>query len=176
MVFYGGNVMYQVGDQVVYGMHGVCRVVEEEKRSVNRKQVTYLVLEPVGQSGSKFLVPTHNTAAMEKIRSMLSKEELDAMLICDEVRTDGWIREENLRKQTYRELIGSGDRIRLMQMVRTLYRHKAAQSAAGRKVHLCDESFLRDAEKLLTSEVSIVLGMEPEQAKQYMRDFLKRDL
>lgn len=98
------------------------------------------------------------------------------MLICDEVRTDGWIREENLRKQTYRELIGSGDRIRLMQMVRTLYRHKAAQSAAGRKVHLCDENFLRDAEKLLTSEVSIVLGMEPEQAKQYLRDFLKRDL
>lgn len=65
MVFYGGNVMYQVGDQVVYGMHGVCRVVEEEKRSVDRKQVTYLVLEPVGQSGSKFLVPTHNAAAME---------------------------------------------------------------------------------------------------------------
>lgn len=168
--------MYQIGDQVVYGMHGVCRVVEEEKRSVDRKQVIYLVLEPVGQNGSRFLVPTHNAAAMAKIRSMLTKEELDAMLTCNAVRTDGWIREENLRKQTYRELIGSGDRIRLMQMVRTLYQHKAEQAAAGRKVHLCDDNFLRDAEKLLTSEVSIVLGMEQEQAKQYLRDKLKQDL
>lgn len=167
--------MYQVGDQVVYGMHGVCSVVEEEKRVVDRKAVTYLVLEPVGQSGSKFLVPTHNAAAMAKVRHMLTKEELDAMLCSDVVRNDGWIRDENLRKQTYRELIGSGDRVRLAQMVRTLYCHKSAQAEAGRKVHLCDDNFLRDAEKLLASEISVVLGMDADQAKQYLRSKLKEE-
>ena len=30
--------MYQMGDQVVYGIHGVCRIVEEEKRVVDRKR------------------------------------------------------------------------------------------------------------------------------------------
>ena len=109
--------MYQIGDQVVYGMHGVCRVVEEEKRVIDRKAVTYLVLEPLVQNGSRFLVPTHNAAAMAKIRNMLTKEELDEMLQSEVVRVDGWIRDENQRKQTYRELIGSGDRIRLMQML-----------------------------------------------------------
>ena len=40
--------MYHIGDQVVYGIHGVCRIVDEEKSTVDRKTVTFLVLEPVG--------------------------------------------------------------------------------------------------------------------------------
>lgn len=167
--------MYQVGNQVVYGVHGVCRIVDQEERVVDRKPVTYLALEPVGQDGSKFLVPTHNASAMAKLRPVLSQQELEAMLASDTVRKDGWIKDENLRKQTYRELINSGDRAKLLQMVRTLYRHKAQQAAAGRKVHLCDDNFLRDAEKLLLSEVSIVLNLDQEQAKKYIREKLKED-
>ena len=167
--------MYQVGDKVVYGIHGVCMVVDQEERLVDRKRVTYLALEPVGQGGSRYLVPTHNAAAMAKLRHMLSKEELEALMDSEEVCVDSWIKDENQRKQTYRELISSGDRARLMQMVRTLYRHRKAQAAAGRKCHLCDENFLRDAERLLVGEFSIVLGMEPEQAKQYIRNKLKED-
>ena len=58
--------MYQIGDKVLYGMHGVCVVIDLEKRTLDGKQVTYLVLEPAGQSGSRFLVPSHNAAAMAK--------------------------------------------------------------------------------------------------------------
>lgn len=165
--------MYQVGERVVYGIHGVCRVADLEERVVDRKRVTYLALEPVGQDGSRYLVPTHNAAAMGKVRSMLTPSQMDALLQSQEVRSDGWIRDENLRKQTYRELISSGDLASLMKMVHTLYHHKAAQSAAGKKVHLCDENFLRDAEKLLAGEVAIVLGLEPDQAKKYVREQLK---
>lgn len=167
--------MYQVGDQVVYGVHGVCKVVDQEERIIDRKKVIYLALEPIGQAGSRYFVPTHNAAAMAKVRNMLSREELEVMMESEEVLADGWIRDENQRKQTYRELIGSGDRVRLLQMVRTLYRHRKAQSAAGKKCHLCDENFLRDAEKLLIGEFSIVLNMDQEQAKHYIRSKLKED-
>lgn len=165
--------MYQVGDQVVYGIHGVCRVVDQEERVVDRKRVTYLALEPVGQGGSKYLVPTHNAVAMSKLRRMLSPSQMEELLQSEEVRADSWIRDENQRKQTYRELISSGDRASLMKMVHTLYNHKNTQSAAGKKVHQCDENFLRDAEKLLSSEVSIVLGLDMEQAKKYIKEHLK---
>lgn len=36
--------MYQVGELVVYGMHGVCRVVSEEERLVDKKRLNYLAL------------------------------------------------------------------------------------------------------------------------------------
>lgn len=165
--------MYQVGDQVVYGIHGVCRVVDQEERVVDRKRVTYLALEPVGQDGSRYLVPTHNAVAMSKLRRMLTSAQMEELLKSDEIRADSWIRDENQRKQAYRELISSGDRASLMKMVHTLYNHKNTQTAAGKKVHQCDENFLRDAEKLLSSEVSIVMGMELDQAKKYLKEQLK---
>lgn len=165
--------MFQTGDKVVYGIHGVCDVVRQETRAVDRKQVVYLVLEPVGQPGSQYLVPTHNAAAMAKLKPMLSVPELEAILQSGEVREDGWVRDENLRKQAYRELINSGDRSRLMCMVRTLYRHREAQTAAGRKCHICDETFLRDAEKLLCGEIAIVLGKEYDEAKRYLKEHLQ---
>lgn len=159
----------------MYGVHGVCRVVDQEERMVDRKRLTYLALEPVGQRGSRYLVPTHNASAMGKVKRMLSKEELTALMDSEEIHQNSWISDENLRKQAYRELIGSGDRVRLMQMVRSLYRHKSAQSAVGRKVHLCDDNFLRDAEKLLLGEVCIVMDMDTDQAKQFLRSKLKED-
>lgn len=167
--------MYQIGDRVVYGMHGVCCVVDREKRTVDKKSVEYLALEPLGQAGSRYLVPTHNSVAMAKLRRMLTSQELEQMLASGEIRKDAWIRDENQRKQAYRELISSGDRVRLMQMVATLYRHRAEQSAAGRKVHLCDDNFLRDAERLLCSEIALVMDLEPDQAKMYLRNQLKAE-
>lgn len=165
--------MFQIGDRVVYGVHGVCSIVQEEARLVDRKRVIYLVLEPIGQDGSRFYVPAHNPAAMAKLRKMLSREELEQMLRSEEVLADGWIPDENLRKQTYRELIVSGDRTRLMCMVRTIYRRRAEIIAAGKKCHLCDENFLRDAEKLLIGEISAVMDAEPEEVKRYLREHLQ---
>lgn len=165
--------MYQVGDQVVYGIHGVCRVVDTETQMVDRKKRTYLVLEPLNQEGARYLVPADNPTAMAKLRAVLTEEAWKLLLESDAVREDGWIRDETIRKQTYRELISGGDRERLLQMVHTLYVHKAAQSAAGKKVHLCDDNFLRDAEKRLAGEIAFAMNMEPDEAKKYLKNTLK---
>ena len=167
--------MFQIGDQVVYGAHGVCCVVDTEERIVDRKRLSYLALEPVRQDGSRYLVPTHNASAMGKLRKILAPEELESLISSEQVREDGWIRDENVRKQTYRELIGSGDRASLMKMVHTLYRHRAAQTAAGKKIHQCDDNFLRDAEKLLASEAAIVMNMEYDQARAFLREKLESE-
>jgi len=165
--------MYQIGDKVVYGIHGVCVVADQEERILDRKKRIYLALEPVGQDGSRFLVPTHNETAMGKLRPMLTAQELQDLIQSEQVHADAWIKDENQRKQIYRELISSGDRVRLMQMTATLYRHKAVQLAAGKKVHLCDDNFLRDAEKLLTGEFAIVMEMTQDEARSYIRKYLK---
>ena len=167
--------MYQVGDKVIYGIHGVCIVTDLEKKTVDGKQVTYLVLEPPGQPGSRFLVPTHNTAAMGKVRPMLSREELEDLLSSDAVKQDAWISEEGRRKQHYRELITGCDRQHLAQMVCSLYRYRRAQTAAGKRIHMCDENFLRDAEKLLSGEIAATLEIPSAEALKYLRNKLKED-
>lgn len=165
--------MLQTGDWVVYGIHGVCRVVGTQKQLVNRKRTEFLVLEPMTQNESRYYLPTANPTAMAKLKEVLPAEELKALLSSEEIREDVWIQEENIRKQTYRELINSGDRTALLKMVSTLYRYREAQAAAGKKFHQCDDNFLRDAEKLLSSEIALVLEKTPEQARDYLREQLK---
>ncbi len=165
--------MYNIGDHVVYGIHGVCRILAQEERTVDRKKVLYYVLEPLEQTGARFYIPAQNQAALAKLRPVLSRQELEALLASDEVRQDTWVADENQRKQRYRELIVAGDRAALICMVGSLYRHKEAQAAAGRKFHLCDENFLRDAEKLLNSEFSLVLNIPTNQVQDYILSALK---
>lgn len=166
--------MYNIGDRVVYGIHGVCQIVAQEERIIDRKKVQYYALEPVQQPGTRYLVPTQNQAAVSKLKPMLTRQELDALIRSDDVQKDAWIDDENRRKQTYRELINSGDRKSLIQMVGSLRRRKKEQLAAGRKFHQCDENFLRDGEKLLSSEFAMVLGIAPDQVGQYLMDnFIK---
>lgn len=157
--------MYEVGDRMVYGVHGVCRVAGCEERKVDRRRQRYLVLEPIGQAGSQYMVPTENQAAMAKLHPLLTRQELEGLLSSPQVHTVSWISDENQRKQRYREIMVSGDRQQMMQMVYTLYRHREAQAAAGKKCHVTDEFFLRDAEKLLIGEMAVVLDLDQEQAK-----------
>ena len=161
--------MYQVGELLVYGSHGVCRFLKEDRQVVDRKMVTYLVLEPLGQENARFMVPAHNPVAMSKLRKLPQREELEALLDPPEIRNEAWVTDENRRKQLYRELIGSGDRERLLSMMRAIVRHKEAQAAAGRKCHICDDNFLRDAEKLMIGQIAVVMEMDQEEAKTFLR-------
>ena len=162
--------MYGIGDQVLYGIHGVCRVVDIADRMVDRLQRQYYVLEPIEQPNARFYIPTGNQAAVSKLRKILSEAELFDLLRSPQARQDCWIADENQRKQRYRELINSGDRAALLSMVGTLHRHKQVQQAAGRKFHLCDDNFLHDAEKLLCAEVSVVLHMPAEQVPAFLKE------
>lgn len=165
--------MYQNGECVIYGVHGVCRVVGREKQTVSRKRIEYLILEPLGHPESRFYLPTASETAMGKLRAVLDAQELTALLESDEIREFAWISDENTRKQYYRELLGNTDRKSILKMVCALYRYRADQFAAGKKFHQCDENFLRDAEKLICSEVSLVLDKTTEEARNYIRQILQ---
>lgn len=158
----------QVGSQVVYGIHGVCSIIDIEVRTVDRKKVEYFVLAPNEQPNARFYVPMRNEAALSKLRPLLTKDELDALLSSEAAHQDCWVPDENRRKQKYRDLINSADRAALISMIRLLHRHREEQQAAGRKFHLCDENFLRDAHKLLCSEFSLVLGIPQSEVDAYI--------
>lgn len=165
--------VYAKGQKVVYGSHGVCLILDLEIKTIDRQKVEYYVLEPLDQPGARYYVPTQKPAAVAKLSPVLTRQELDEMLRLQDTDSSAWIPEENLRKQRYRELIGSGDRAALIAMVRALHAHKDAQLAQGRKFHLCDENFLRDAEKLLSAEFSLVLGIEKDQVGEYIQNALQ---
>ena len=163
--------MYRIGETVVYGIHGVCTVTELEIKTVDRQKVQYYVLEPLEQPGARYYIPTHNPAAVAKLSPLMTRAELASLLEDRRIPEGTWITDENQRKQRYRELIAGSNRSAVLAMVRALRAHKAEQLAQGRKFHLCDENFLRDAEKLLCAEFSVVLGLSQQEAAAYLEAY-----
>lgn len=160
---------FQAGDRVVYGIHGVCRILDVENRRVDHKTVEYYVLAPSGQTDARYLVPVHNQAAVSKMRAIMTKEELETLLSSDAVNQNFWIPEENLRKERYRYLVTHGACVELIGMIRALHQQKQRQQEAGRKFHLCDENFLKDAQRLIGAEVAEILCVPLPEAEAYLR-------
>ena len=167
--------MFECGDRVVYGVHGVCTILCLENQIVNKKKCQYFVLEPLMQPGARFFVPVHNEAAVSKLRPVMDRAQLEAVIRSPESFADAWIPDENQRKNYYKELLGSGNRAALMSMVRTLHKQKALQLEAGKKFHLCDDNFLRDARKLLSSEFALVFSLNPEELTKFMSNIFENE-
>ncbi len=165
---------FQCEDRVVYGIHGVCRIIGVESRNVDRKAVEYYVLAPCSQSDARYYVPIHNETAVSKMRRLLTPKQLNELLASDAVRNDCWIPEENLRRERYRTLISRGDCTQLISMVRCLLRQKQIQLDSGRKFHISDENFLKDAKRLISAEVSEILSISTQEAEEYLRTRLEQ--
>lgn len=165
---------FQLGDRVVYSVHGVCRIVDVQIRRVDHKDVEYYVLAPRGQDDSRYYVPVHNEAAVAKMRALMTKETLEAWLESDAVLQDLWIPEENLRKERYRQLIGKGACAELIAMVRSVLLYQKSLQQTGRKFHICDDNFLRDAKRLISAEVAETLAISIPEAEEYLRARLEK--
>jgi RNA polymerase-interacting CarD/CdnL/TRCF family regulator len=57
----------------------------------------------------------------------------------------------------------------MIDMVRCLRIHRRQQMEQGRKFHQCDENFLRDAQKILSTEISMVMEIPGDQMETYLQ-------
>lgn len=164
--------MFEKNDLVVYGIQGVCRIEGTVNRTLDGSPVAYYAMTPVYSPASTIYVPVGNPELTARMKPILSAEELHAIIRELPELPSLWIPEENRRKQHYRELLLRGDRRELGALIGTLYRHRQAQQARGKKLHISDERCLKDAERMLYSEFAVILHKLPEEIPAYIHGLL----
>lgn len=162
--------MFGVGDTVVYGTQGVCRIERTESRRVRGEYIDYLVLRPVYDSNSTLFIPKSNEKLTSKMREILSADEIYKIIKELPEKDPIWIDDDNIRKAQYQQMIDEGDRRKIMLIIKTLYRHRIEQEEKGRKLHQADEFILKQAEKLLHDEFALVLDIKPEDVVPFIME------
>ena len=155
--------MFGVNDVVCYGAQGVCRITALEMRSFGGAEELYYILAPLGTVGATIYVPADNEMLTGRMRHILSPEEIDELIREVLWEQPEWEADENRRKAYYHELLGGGDRRALIRQIKALYQHRNEQEKRDRRLHACDERFLKDAEKLLYDEFALVLHIRHDQ-------------
>ncbi len=162
--------MFQVNDTILYGTDGVCTISEITHMTIKGKTLEYYVLKPAQGSQSTIYVPTQNEKLLGKMRKVLSAEEIHEMIQSMPDEETVWIEDEAERKQTCARILQSGDRRALIRMIKALYLHQQDLKRAGRKFHVSDERFLKEAERILYNEFAHVLHLEQSEVLPFIRE------
>ena len=152
--------MFQINDVVVYASQGVCEIVNIEEQKVDGVIKKYFILKPKNDKGATFYVPTWNEKAWGKMRKVMTKKDVDALIDSMPGKTPIWIANENERKEVYKKILASGDQAAIISMVQALFIHKREREAEGKRLHMADEYFMKDAEQLLYNEWQYVLNVD----------------
>lgn len=158
--------MYQVGDVVLYGSEGVCKISGIEEKKIVDRTVSCYMLQPVNDKNSLFFIPTDSQAAQNKLRHIVGAEELDTIL--RSAKPAAWIESDRDRREAYRTAIGCADRAALASLMKAVCLQRAQLSLMGKKLHKIDEYFLLEAEKLLYGELSTMFHIKKEDVIPYI--------
>jgi len=159
---------YKVNDTILYGIHGVCRITEISERQFNDKCREYYVLKPICDDKATLYVPVNNEKLVDKMRRVLTAAEIYELIETMPDENTIWIENESARKEKYKEILRQGDRVELVRLVKTLYQHQETQREKGKKLHLADERFMKDAERMLFAEFAHVLDIKYEQVLPFI--------
>ncbi|HOM03714.1 MAG TPA: CarD family transcriptional regulator [Acetivibrio sp.] len=157
--------MYNIGDKIVYPMHGA-GVIEsiEEKEILGNKQSYYVVKIPIGEM--KVMIPTQNVDGIG-IREVISEEDAEKVFLILKNKTLPSNANWNKR---YRENMGkikSGNIYEVADVVRCLMlRDKEKGLSTGEK------KMLHSAKQILISELVLAKNMNAMEIEGIINKFI----
>ena len=164
--------MYSVNEKIHYGGSGVCVIQEIATMRFGRTREKYYVLKPVYQNSSVIYVPVENAALVSKMRPVLSREEVDRLIDGMPEIPTAWEEDPQARKASFEALLRSNECRSLIILIKTLHAQKKRRQADGKALHVSDETFLREAQRLLYDEFAGALEIQPAQVHAYIQSKL----
>lgn len=161
--------MFQVGELVVYGSTGVCRVEEiaELDQSIRDRGRRYYLLKPLWQDGVIYAPVDSEKVPM---RPVMSREEADALIdrmpgIQAAVCQGGTAQ---ALAQQYQTAVRDGGHQALVEMMKAIYRKRGLAEAKNRRLGLVDERYMKQAERLLYGELATALEIAYDEVESYI--------
>lgn len=154
--------MFKEGDFVVYKKE-VVRIVEIKTNQLNH--LDYYVLVPVNDNTLKIDVPVDNR--LSHIRALMNKKEISELI--EKIPNISIIETNNkLIESNYRDLLNEGSHESLIKIIKTTYLRNKERLDNNKKIGDKDQHYFLLAEKYLYTEISLVLDISYDEAKEYV--------
>lgn len=151
--------MFNIGDLLFYGTNGVCRVSEICSSPFDSSDTrSFYKLTPIAENTSLVIyTPVENTQVV--MRSLISKEEAEALLARIASIEKVSVSIEKHRKDAYRETIREGNPEGFVKIIKTVRARRELFRRTRRRVPDMDNDFEHTAKTCLYGELSAVLGI-----------------
>ncbi|MCD7723685.1 MAG: CarD family transcriptional regulator [Clostridiales bacterium] len=164
--------MYNVGEVFVYGSNGTCKIVDIKREKFSDSENLYYVLRPYADEREIIYVPVKNEKLISKMKTLLGEKELLGLIKSIPQCNDIWIDNTALRREKYKEIINKADRVELFALLKTLYNRKLMLATSGKNLSVYDERFLRQAQKIIHSEISFVMKIPRDEVEPFITNLI----
>lgn len=152
--------MFIINDYIIYGAHGVCKIIDIEKNNENNHD--YFIIEGI-YSNILIKTPVKNKVFMRKVLN-----EKDATILIEslpEIDTI-WINDAKERYKKYNKLLSNGLCKDLMKVIKTLYLRKGNPKC--KSITATDKVILEQAKVKVENEFAIALKIPNEEVEDYI--------
>ncbi len=161
---------YQIGDIVLYGTEGICKMLGTEEKRFGPDALMYYVLESRNK-GSRIFVPFANETLVNRIRKPLPEEDMKALLSgIDALDELVWIENDRERKNANTSLVANGTAKDLLMLMKTVQNRRTRLLESGKKLYAHDDRSYREARALLISEMTLSLHINEEAANELLSE------
>lgn len=162
---------FRKGDPVIYGTNGVCLIADVSMHAPTPGEEArrYYILSQNSGCGMTIAVPADNPALVSRMRRVLTKDEIDALLAEAKGRDYPWNPDRRGRADEFSAILAAGMHRDLLLMIRCIYLQKQALLRANKRLNVADEATLKAAERLVTEEFAFALGIEHAAVGGYIR-------
>lgn len=158
----------QVGEIVLYGTEGICKMLGCEEKRFGTDALMYYVLESQSK-GSRIFVPFANQTLVDRIRKPLSEEEMKDLLknftsLCE----SAWIENDRERKTSHALVVSNGKAQDLLILMKTVQNRRLKMESMGKKLYAHDDRAYREARALFLSEMVLSLQVSEQTANELL--------
>ncbi len=157
--------MFNVGDKVVYPMHGVGTIDAIEKKVVLGKRNEFYIIT-IQNNGMNVMIPV-DQADNVGLRSIISKREVKKVMHLvkkeDVVSEDDW----KLRYQNNIDKVKSGSIYEVAEVARDLYRR-----GREKELSIMERKLYENAYQLLIHEIALAKKIDVEEAGDIVSEAL----
>jgi CarD family transcriptional regulator len=162
--------MLNIGDLVVYGNNGVCKISDITKRARwgTESASPYYVMTPLYQNCTIFSPVNANKVFM---RPIITRKEADRLInMIPAIQVEDYNNQSlNRLAEHYRAFFETHDCAELLKLCMSIYAKKKRMEQQGRKFGAVDEKYMKRAEDLLFGELAAALDIEKEQVRGYIK-------
>ena len=165
-----GLLVFKIGDLIIYGNAGVCKVVDIGKPPMTGipEGQDYYTLAPYYSEKSMIFTPCDNEKVI--MRPIVSRDEANELI--NNIGNIDYlgITDEKKREDCYKENIKTCDLENFISLIKTIYVRKQQRISEGKKVTASDEKYFQLAEDKLLGELAIALEMEKGKVRDHIME------
>ena len=165
----------KAGHHVIYGNNGICLVesIAEMAFSAGDKHKPYFILRPLSDANSVIYLPHDNELLLSRLRPILTKKEVVAILnapLCEEI---DWIEDKKLRAAAFRETVSGNHVPTLLALVKRLCHKRDELIQQNKKMLSADREVFSTALRAICDEFAFALDISQQAVEEKLQKYLE---